>query len=272
MKDVYKGNDLSNNDYHAEQEHLSSSNLKMLLKNPEKFHKEKILNQKEPQKDIPAFAEGSLVHGMILEPHLLDEEFSLFDGFRKMGKVWDAFKAAEKSGKKRTILSKPQWKRCEGLVKGFEKHSTAVEMVNSCDKEFSVFGELDGVKCKARADLINIEEGFIADIKTTSYDTDVDSFKFTMQDFGYGLSAALYCQMFEQQYEKPFDFYFIVLGKKDRSCEIYKISKETRLKGDREVYKALKLFKQCKETGIWKSRKVDILAEKSYTGYEIQEV
>ena len=197
---IYVGDELSNNDYHAEKEHLSSSNLKMLLKDVEKFHKEKILGECGPQKDIPAFAEGSLVHGMILEPHLLDKEFLCFDGFRKAGKVWQSFKDDEVSGAGRTILSKPQWKRCENLVTGYKSNNTAVNMVDSCEKEFSVFGELDGVPLKARADLINVEEGFIADIKTTSYDTDVDSFKFTMKDFGYALSASLYCSMFEQYY------------------------------------------------------------------------
>lgn len=269
---IYKGSQLSNNDYHAEKDHLSSSNLKMLLKDIEKFYQEKILHNKGPQLDIPAFAEGSYVHGLILEPHLLDDEFTVFPNFRKAGKVWETFKAAEVSGKNRTIISKPQAKRCEGLVEGYKKNKTAVDMVNGCKKEFSLFLTLDNVPIKVRADLINIEEGFIGDIKTTSFDTDPDSFKFTMKDFGYGLSAALYCQAFEAHYGKPFDFYFIVLGKKDRSCEVYKLSQDSRAKGDREVFKALKLYKQCKKTGIWKSDKPSLLKTKNYSDYEILEV
>ena len=42
-KGIYKT--LSNDNYHAEEKHLSSSNLKMLLKDPSKFYKEKILGE-----------------------------------------------------------------------------------------------------------------------------------------------------------------------------------------------------------------------------------
>ena len=38
-KGIYKT--LSNSDYHKEEKHLSSSNLKLLLKDTEKFYKEK---------------------------------------------------------------------------------------------------------------------------------------------------------------------------------------------------------------------------------------
>ena len=265
---IYKGDQLSNDQYHGEKEHLSSSNLKLLLKDVEKFYDEKILGNRVV-KDIPAFAEGSLVHGMILEPHLIDEEFVMFDGFRKAGKVWQNFKNAEVAGKNRTILSKPAWKRCEALVAAYRQNKTAVKMVNSCDKELSLFMNIDGIPLKVRADCINIEEGYIADVKTTSFDTDVESFKYTMKDFGYALSAALYCQLFEAHFGKPFQFYFIVLGKKDRSCEVYKTSKETRAQGDREVRKALKIYKECKKTEIWKNKKIDILKAKEYDNYEI---
>ena len=270
LKGLYKGNDLSNADYHAETEHLSSSNLKTLLKDVEKFHNEKILGNVQIKK-LNAFDEGSLVHGMILEPHLVDEEFVMFDGFRKSGKVWEAFKQAEKSGKNRTILSKPQWLRCQKWVEAFKQNKTAVEIVKSSQTELSLFGNMQDVPIKVRADIIDVEAGIIADIKTTSYPTDIDSFRYTVQDFDYGLSAALYTGMFEQYYGKSFQFLWIVIGKKEFTCDIYKMSDKTRSAGQRKIDKALKLFKKCKKTGMWKNE-VDILAKKCYTDYEIKEI
>lgn len=271
FKGIYKGSELSNEAYHAEKEHLSSSNLKMLLKDPAQFYDEKILGNRIV-KELAVFAEGSLVHSLILEPHLVDEEFVCFPEFRKFGKKWDAFKAAEKSGKNRTILSKPQWKRCELLVKTFEKNSTAVELVKQCDTELSLFLELDGVPCKVRGDCVDIENGIIADLKTTGYDTDPDSFTFTVKDFEYDLSAVFYCMVFEAHYGRSFDFFWIPIGKKDGKCEVYKMSKETRAKGERKVMKALKLFKECKESGIWEAKAVDKFGLKCYDDYEIKEI
>lgn len=270
LKGIY--DNLTNEEYHGERKHLSSSNLKTLLKDAAKFYDEKILgNRQQVQKN--AFDEGSLAHCYILEPHMFDEDFVIFPGFRKSGKQWDSFLAAEKSRSKiRTILSKPQQKRVENWVKGYKKNKTAVELIKPCKAELSLFGEMDDVPIKVRADAINIEEGYIADVKTTAYDTDLDSFKQTVKDFGYDLSAALYCTMFEIHYKKRFDFYFVVLGKKDASCEVFRLSDDTRKKGMESIKKALKLYKKCVKLGKWESDpKVEFLA-KEYDDYEILEI
>lgn len=293
-KGIYNGDELSNNEYHAEQDHLSSSNIKDLIATKqkfnqtpwgiEKFHQEKILNIKKPQESKACFDEGSLVHCLILEPHVLDDEFVMFDGMRKSGKIWDTFKASEVAGKNRTILSKPQWKRCEKLVNGFKCPDTgkmvngykankaAVNMVNGCQSELSLFGEFNGVPIKVRADSIDIENGIIADIKTTSYPSDFDSFKFTVDDFNYGLSAALYTKMFEEFYGRKFEFFWIVISKKTFQCEVFRMSEKTRQKGDMEILKALTLFKQCKKTGIWKQNNNSVFKTKSYDDYEILDI
>ena len=92
-KGIYKT--LSNDAYHSEQKHLSSSNLKMLLKDTNQFYKEKILGEREPLKG--AFLdEGNYTHSLILEPHLVPEEYVFFDGNRKAGKEWKAFEAEHK--------------------------------------------------------------------------------------------------------------------------------------------------------------------------------
>jgi hypothetical protein len=92
-KKEFKGirDDLTNDEYHAERDHLSSSNLKQLLKDPADFYDKKILgNSKQEQKNV--FDEGSLAHCLILEPHMLDVDFAIYDGFRKAGKQWEALK------------------------------------------------------------------------------------------------------------------------------------------------------------------------------------
>ena len=60
MSKTYNGlyNDITNEAYHGEKDHISSSNIKNLLTDLEKFHKEKILHDKQPQKENPAFSEG----------------------------------------------------------------------------------------------------------------------------------------------------------------------------------------------------------------------
>jgi len=281
---VYKGNELSNADYHAEQEHMSSSNLKdVIATKPSSFDKEgiwglekvydqKILGNKKPSVSNNAFDEGSLAHCLILEPHLLEEEFAIYQGFRKAGNDFKTFKAVEEEGLNRTIVSKSQMKKVQSWVDGYSLNQTAVDMVAKSEAEYSLFGEIDGVKIKVRADCINIEEGYIADVKTTSYDTDVDTFRETVDGFQYELSGALYAKLFSMYYGKKFDFYFIALGKKDRSCEIYKLSEKNVVKGNKKIRDALKTFKKCKESGIWTNKQSLEKEIKSYDNYEILEV
>ena len=263
-KGIYKT--LSNDKYHAEQKHMSSSNLKMLLKDTQKFYKEKILGEREPLKG--AFLdEGNYAHSLILEPHLIPEEYLFFEGNRKAGKDWKAFEAENKDSDK-IILSAPQKLRVENWVESYKKRPEAVDLVSGSDKEYSLFSEMLGVPLKVRADVINIEKGFIADVKTTASDPDVDTFKFTVEQYGYALSAALYVDMFSRKYDKPFDFYFIVLGKRTMTCEVYKASDLTLGKGRKKVLDAVKIYKSCMESGKWDNEQ----EVKPITDYEILEV
>ena len=261
---IYKT--LSNDKYHAEKKHLSSSNLKMLLKDTNQFYKDKILGEAEPLKG--AFLdEGNYAHSLILEPHRIDTEYLFFEGNRKAGKDWKAFEEKHKDSGK-IILSAAQKAKVKGWVESFKKRPEALDLIEGADNEFSLFSEMLGIPLKVRADVINIEKGFIADIKTTASDPDVDTFRFTVEQYGYDLSAALYVDLFSRRYEKPFDFYFIVLGKRTQTCEVYKASDLTLGKGRKKILTAVKIYKGCLESGRWTDEK----EVKPITDYEILEV
>lgn len=281
---VYKGPELSNEEYHAEKEHSSSSNLKDLtakkkgrydgdLWGIEKYHKEKILHDRGESKKSNAFDEGSLAHCLILEKHNLDNDFAIYPKFRKAGNDYKTFKAAEEAGRNRTIVSNSQFKKVETWVDAHYRSETAVNLMKGCEFEYSLFGEIDGIKIKVRADAINIEEGYIVDVKTSSYDTDVDTWKETVNGFQYELSGALYAQLFSMYYGREFDFYFDVLGKKDKSCEVYRLGEASTQKGRKKVRDALSVHKKCSESGLWINPKPTFAPKKlEVVDYEILDV
>lgn len=263
-------NKCTNEEYHGDKNYLSSSSLKTLLKNPQEFYESHIL--KKPReistKTQNIFDEGSYAHTLILEPDMVEEEYAFFPGWRKVGQDWEDFKA-EHSDK--VILSKPQKSRVEKWVAGYRERAKQIDLIKGGFSEHTVAGNLMGVPIKVRADYINIDEGYVADVKTTSYSTDVETFKYTIDSFYYQLSAALYCKMFEQYYNKKFDFYFIALGKKDSSCEIYKTSEETMQKGMEMVRQALEVYKTCKKQDNWVNpeRRVIIDGDEDYEVLEV---
>ena len=259
-------NHCTNEQYHGDNGYLSSSNLKLLLKDPEKF-KHEILDGNRVNKQVNAFDEGNYAHSLILEPHTIPDEYAFFPGFRKMGKDWDEFKLKNSD---KIMLSKPQKHRVERWVEAYSKRPEAVSLISGGEAELSVAGDLAGVPVKVRADYINVDKGYIADVKTTAYSPELDSFKYVVNSLNYDLSAALYCKMFGQEFNKKFDFYFIVLGKRDIVCEVYKASEETLRGGELLVMEALSKYKKCKESGIWTTEQSCAIIE---TGdYEILEV
>lgn len=266
---------ISNEDYHGDKSYLSSSSLKLVLKDLAQFNREFNLGEdREISKSLQnAFDEGTYAHSLILEPHLIPEEFAFYEGFRKAGKDWEKFKAENSD---RIILSKPQQKRTEALIEyGYNNLPAAQQIIEPCDREFTVAGEINGVKLKARADAINVDLGYIADVKTTGSEADLDVFKWKVDDFEYGLSAALYCMMFEQHYGRPFDFYFVVLSKMTKACEVFKMSEKRKNQGKEKVLLALDKYKKAKKSGIWleeETKKKALPELKSNSDYEILEI
>lgn len=242
-------NTCTNSEYHADKEYLSSSNYKTLLKDPELFYKEKILGLRE-SKSSPSMEEGSLTHSLILEPQLVKDEYAFYQGLRKVGPEFNAFAAANSH---KTVMSRPQQIRCELYRDTYLQNSTAVKLISGGYPELTICQMLNDIPTKVRCDYINIEAGYIADVKTSAYPIDVENFRTTVDRWGYGLSASLYTRVAELYYGKPFSFYFIAIYKgKPTECRVFKASEATMRRGLQDIAKAAEIYKTCKATGIWK--------------------
>ena len=115
MKDMLKKNggvyveNLSNDDYHADKEFYSSSQLKKAIDSFGNFRYQMENKEDFSSKLDSPMTFGSLVHCLLLEPHLLDEEFAFLnvDGLNLRTKadkaIRDNFIAANK-GKINTRL------------------------------------------------------------------------------------------------------------------------------------------------------------------------
>lgn len=260
-------NDVSNADYHADTTYLSSTNFKDLLKDLEKFHKEKILKKYEAREEKSAFSEGSLVHSMILEPHLTAKEFAFWDGWRKAGKEWTEFKE-DPANEGKILISKPQLKRCEQYAEAYKDNECAVSLIQGGEPELTICQTIDDVPVKIRTDYINSEKGYIADVKTTAHGANLEEFKMTIDKYLYNLSAAVYCKAAEEFYGKPFDFYFIVISKRDKDCQVFKASEATMESGMYLMTQASRIYKNCLKTGDWSST----IKEEKERDYEILEI
>jgi exodeoxyribonuclease VIII len=238
---------LSNTEYHSEKLHLSSSNLKMLLQSPQDFYQAKILGN-STSSSSPAMDLGSYVHSLVLEPEKVAEEFAIYEGWRKAGPDYQSF--LQTVGKK-IVLSKPQAFNGQRLAKSVEACPPALDLLKGGVPELSHAAKLFDVPVKMRADYLNIDAGYIVDVKTTRWGSDVDTFRRVVRELGYELSAALYCDIAYQVYGKVFDFYWVVLSKADWECQVYRASTHTLSEGSALVNKALITYKKCLASGQW---------------------
>lgn len=263
MKELAQAN---NNEYHANRTHLSSSMLKLLLKDPQQFYREWVLGERNDEYK-PAFVEGSLTHTLCLEPEKVGE-YAVFPGARRAGAAFERF-AQENQGK--TIVTANQMERAHSYANACMSHLTARRLLTEGHAEHNMVAELMGTPVKGRADYINLDKGYIVDVKTTSRPNNIDLFKSTCVEYCYDLSAALYCAIAAQAFGKSFDFYWIVISKNELTCEVYKASSETLAVGTINYMTALSMFKQCSATGIWTHDKA-IPEVTEETEYHIQEV
>lgn len=257
--------DTSNEAYHADLSALSSSSLKLLLKDPAAFKAKYIDGIKEQQDYKVAFEDGTLTHCLILEPETVGQ-YAVFPGLRKAGNAWEQFKL-DNAGK--ICISAAQMLRAEKLYKAHAALDVSNSLIRNGFPEHNMRGTLMDLAVKARADYI-VPGQYIVDVKTTSQVSDIDLFKQTVIDYGYHLSAALYIDIADQVYGGPHTFYWEVLSKADGQCHVYKASLDTLSAGRNLVNQSLIMYKKCAKTGIWLSEQP--VVDRSSLTYEILEV
>jgi exodeoxyribonuclease VIII len=241
-------NDCSNEEYHSCHNFSSSSDLKLLNESPAQFYERKILHKGKEESKGDHLDAGSLAHSLILEPHLVDKEYAFFPGLRRAGAEFEAFKAAN-VGKK--ILTKGKKAEVESWIRQYKANNIAADLIKGGHSEYTLAQVYQGMPLKCRADYINIDQAYIVDVKTSSFELDKESVSMTLDKWDYPLSAALYSALFAQYYGKQFDFYWLFLGKNPPDCKVYRMSAVTRMKGLQRVNKAIATWKQCMATNLW---------------------
>lgn len=253
---------VSNDLYHSDREYISSSGLKLLLEDAREFERIYVKNEPRESRNTASLDFGSYVHGLILEPHLIEQEFAVYDGTQRRGAKYEQF-CEENEGK--TIITKSQAVQAQKAVEIFNNSKVWTKDSNGNDKEAyissfftkgkaeeTLAGELDGVKVKVRFDYRKEFDSFgsINDIKTTSYDinTKRDIEKISAL-WGYELSAALYCDMVQKYTGKKHDFYFCYINTKKSMVRLVKASEQMLEAGRLKYKQALKMLKGARETG-----------------------
>ncbi|ODN41086.1 PD-(D/E)XK nuclease-like domain-containing protein [Piscirickettsia litoralis] len=228
-------------EYHARPE-LSSSQLKLINKSIRHWRDD----QENPKETIDCMRLGNLVHALVLEPeevskryaepfmapknalskvddiraYIRDKELHNHPSKLKKDELLELLKEKdqdapvlclmqekyERQHVGKEFVTPAMMEQAQFLAKAIESHRMSKVLLSGGKPELSVFGELEGVPVRVRADYLH--PAAIVDIKTCRDEVSVERFSRTAVDLGYYLSAALYMHVIAQQtgMERPFVF------------------------------------------------------------------
>jgi len=246
---TYKGliKNLTNDNYHGEKEHFSSSQLKDVLEDIEYFYKVHISKEIEKSMTGNQLAIGTYVHTAVLEPHLLNKECAVYTGATRRGKEWEAFQALN-TGK--TIITAKESEDAAGCIKAVLDDAESMKILTPAEKEVSTFGQLLGVPLKARFDAGLLKDGgYIADLKTCSCNAKEErAINRAIEDYNYDMSAALYLDLFSITSGKRLkDFYWVFASKKMNNAQVWRATPEMLATGRAKLKYALTAIRKYAE-------------------------
>jgi hypothetical protein len=209
-------------DYYGDfgKQYLSNSDIKTLLSNP--------LALGEQSKPSPAFLVGGYFHTAILEPDKL-KKFKIIESSTRNTKHYKEMSGGE------LCLLKHEVDQIELMTEKILKHDICRELIRGIDVEYEKPGiaELEGTMWKGKADIINHDDKFVVDLKTTS---DINSFKRSAYRWNYDSQAYIYSKIF------GYEFIFIVIDKNTHQISIADCSPDFYDSGKDKVKRAVEAY------------------------------
>jgi len=206
-----------------------------------------------PKEPTPLMIVGSAIHAAVLEPHIFDAEYLIYEG-RKSGGPWETFKAEHPSA---TVLTSEQYEQVMGAawaVLHGRQGREARRVMRGCKREVTLrWNDPDTrVICKARPDLVR--GGLLADLKTTG---SVDGRKFgrLAGDLGYHGKMA-FAAMGLRVLGIPVERATIIAveQKPPHDVGVFDIGDEAMAWSEDMVCGLLSRLKQCRRSRSWPGR------------------
>ena len=160
---------------------------------------------------------GTHIHCAVLEPDVFERDYVMMPSFgaSKAGKESADLFRRNMAGK--IILNEKTFGMVIAMRDSIFAHPVARHLLTSPGQsEVSIFGEIGGIKVKARPDRIVDPENFggqhiVIDLKKSA---DIEKFAYSVRDFGYHRQNAFYSDIYKQLTGVRPRFVFVVVGEK----------------------------------------------------------
>lgn len=256
--------DLPADAYHGDRDVLSCSTLKPLLVSPAHFQ----ASLRHRLTASKAMDFGSLVHALVLQPHLVGNEFAVYPGpADARAKEYKDFLVANPH---RLVVDEPTFSKGRDLAEKILHRQVFGrcfgDFVAEGIPEASIFFEepTTGIMLKIRPDLFHPEITF--DLKTTRYSTGPAFIRhgieldYDLQSFMYSLGRSLY-----DGTETPKPFVFIAAESDEpNSINVVTAGSSYLSNGAKKFQEALTVYSACTASGYWPDAGGESVAEIDY--------
>lgn len=277
--------DLTNEQYHARRETVSSTGIRKILSSPAAFYEGLIQIEEEaldPDSTVNVGSKhlriGTLVHECILEPKKFFSKFVLmpeFVGMTKDGRPSN--RSAEALKKKEdwlkalppdvTVCDEETFHQVAGMVKAILDHPDARNIF-----ERDVDGQLSsglaevsgfysdpetGILLRIRPDFMRFDLGIVAEVKTAA-SAERRKFASKIHEFGYHIQLAMQCSGIKIITGESADLpIFIAVEKKPPyEVAVYTADADMMALGEKMLRQGLRTLAQCLEKNQWPRRQV----------------
>jgi hypothetical protein len=235
-------------EYRAENA-VNWSTLKYMLASP--LHYRHAVDH--PREDRTALLLGRLNHAAILEPHAIGSRYAVYEGDRRAGKAWEAFRdAAEAAGL--DVVKASEMADALECADAVRRNPIAARLLTDARVEVPLVWDdpRTGLRCKARLDIMG--DGYVCDLKG-SPTTDAHTFRRASARLGYHLQLEHYAAGYRATTGRNPDLYILVHEvAAPWSVAVFRIPDETRAVARATLDDLLDRLAVCRATGVWPDR------------------
>lgn len=202
--------------------YLSNSDISALLNNPLEF--------KKPSPPNPAFLIGGYFHTCILEPHKLDK-YKIVKSSTRNTKAYKEIAGSD------ICLLEHEADSIQLMREKMLNNDIFNDLIREGNVEYELPGitELEGMRWKGKADIVNHTHQLVVDLKTTN---NINSFVSSAYKYNYDSQAYIYSKMF------GYELVFIVIDKKTHQMGLYDCSDRFLQSGQNKVAKAVQAYNE----------------------------
>jgi hypothetical protein len=213
----------SDEDYYGEfgRQFRSNSDISTLLTNPLALGAE--------QKPNINFLIGGYFHTAILEPDKL-KKYRIIPSSTRNTKLYKEISAGE------MCLLQHEVDKLELMIDTMLSNDACNDLINGINVEYEKPGikEIEGLLWKGKADIVNHDEKYVVDLKTTS---NLHNFRSSAYKYNYDSQAYIYRKLF------GYDLIFLAMDKATRQIGIFDCSDKFYDSGKEKVKQAVEQWK-----------------------------